>query len=301
MDASQRERADERSFVLITAAYNEEANIAGTIDSVVAQERLPLAWAIVSDGSTDRTDAIVAERAARHPFIRFVRQEKDARHCFGSKVRALHRAEAELAGLSSRFIGVLDADVTFEPDYFERLLDVFGREPDLGVGGGNVVQWVDGRAEKRIKDFGSVAGAVQFFRRECYEQTGGFLPIEAGGEDALIETTARMHGWRVRTIPELEVKHHGMVGAGAGGRLRARFKWGEMNFLIGYHPLYQLARSVYRSVEAPVLFGSLAEIAGFTAARLRKGRPQAPADVVRFLQAEQLAKLRRGGRRAGPR
>ena len=49
------------SYVLVTAAYNEEAHIADTLRSVANQSALPRRWVIVSDGSTDTTDEIVLE------------------------------------------------------------------------------------------------------------------------------------------------------------------------------------------------------------------------------------------------
>ena len=45
--------------MLVTPARNEEEFIEGTIRSVIAQTHRPIAWVIVSDGSTDRTDEIV--------------------------------------------------------------------------------------------------------------------------------------------------------------------------------------------------------------------------------------------------
>src|ERR1700733_2460688 len=77
------------SYVLLTAAYNEEANIRKTIESVLSQTVLPKRWVIVSDGSVDRTDEIVAKFAEKHSFIRFVRRSRPAGRSFGSKVIAL--------------------------------------------------------------------------------------------------------------------------------------------------------------------------------------------------------------------
>ena len=280
-------------YVLVTAAYNEERHIAATLRSVASQSVLPHRWVIVSDGSTDRTDEIVIESAKRHPFIEFVRVDRSAQHSFSAKVHALRQGFARVADLEYDFIGVLDADVSFEPDYFQRLLEHFANEPRLGIAGGNIEQQVDGVVIPRIKDLGSVAGAVQFSRRECFEQTGGLPALRYGGEDAAMEITARMHGWRTRTFPELKVVHFGLVGAGAGGPLKARFKWGRVNCDLGYHPLFQLARAVYRVKERPYLLGSIAELAGFAVSKARNPEPSIDPDVVRFLRTEQLTKLRR--------
>jgi glycosyltransferase involved in cell wall biosynthesis len=56
--------AADGSYVLLTAAYNEEAYIEETIRSVVAQVLRPSTWVIVSDGSTDRTEEIIQRFSA---------------------------------------------------------------------------------------------------------------------------------------------------------------------------------------------------------------------------------------------
>ncbi len=58
-------------YVLMTAAHNEESYIEKTITSVLAQTMLPKQWVIVSDGSTDRTDAIVESYAKENTLISF--------------------------------------------------------------------------------------------------------------------------------------------------------------------------------------------------------------------------------------
>src|SRR5579863_1359231 len=107
----------------MTAAYNEEAYIEKTIQSVLSQTLLPRRWVIVSDHSTDGTDQIVQRYADQHDFIRFLRVTKDAGHSFRSKVVALHQGAKLLEGVDHDFIGNLDADISLESDYFEKLVD----------------------------------------------------------------------------------------------------------------------------------------------------------------------------------
>ncbi len=155
-----------------------------------------------------------------------------------------------------------------------------------------IEQYVDGKIVPRIKDPSSVAGAVQFMRRECFEQTGGFPALKHGGEDAALEIAARMHGWNTRTLPDLKVAHVGLVGAGAGGVIKARVKGGRRNFALGYHPMFQLARSLYRIRERPYLLGSLAELFGFLLGKVQDQKPSTHPELVRYLRREQVEKLK---------
>src|SRR5574341_1954027 len=107
------------TYVLITPARNEAAFIEGTIKSVVAQTLAPLRWVIVSDGSTDGTDDIVKRYAAVHEWIEFIRMpDRENRH-FAGKVNAFNAGYERVRGLPYDIIGNLDADSTFETDYFQ--------------------------------------------------------------------------------------------------------------------------------------------------------------------------------------
>ena len=65
-------RPMQKLYILLTAAKNEEAYITKTIESVLRQTVLPVAWFIMDDGSTDRMAAIIESFAAKHPFIRLI-------------------------------------------------------------------------------------------------------------------------------------------------------------------------------------------------------------------------------------
>ena len=72
-------------FVLITPARNGEQFIEQTIRSVISQSRLPVKWVIVSDGSTDRTDAIVTSYLDQYPWIELVRRPERQERQFAAK------------------------------------------------------------------------------------------------------------------------------------------------------------------------------------------------------------------------
>ena len=277
-------------YVLVTAAYNEEACIERTIRSVDAQTVRPRRWVIVSDGSTDRTDEIVRRLAAASDYIQFLPRKKDQHRGFASKVSALRAGLELLNGDGSPFIGHIDGDVTLEPTYFERLLNKFSEDPKLGIGGGWIWERVHGEFQERPANATiSVPGAVQMFRRKCHEDVGGLLPMEFGGEDSYAEVKARMCGWRVQSFPDLKVCHHHKEGK-VTVRLRYCYRQGFMDFSLGNHPLFELARVIRRVPARPYFVSAAARLLGFGLAHI-SGRRMVPQDFIAYLRREQLSRL----------
>src|SRR6266568_8983541 len=96
-------------YVIISPARNEAQFIELTLKSVVAQTVLPLKWVIVSDGSTDATDTIVAQYAADSPWIELVQLPDRKMRDFAGKAHAFHAGYARVKGLAYDVIASLDA------------------------------------------------------------------------------------------------------------------------------------------------------------------------------------------------
>src|SRR3989442_3566156 len=110
------------NYVLITPARNEAEFIESTIQSVVQQTLRPLRWIIVSDGSTDGTDDIIQNYTSEYPWIELVRQPERTERHFAREVIAFNHGYARVSQLDYEIIGNLDADISFEPDYFAFLI-----------------------------------------------------------------------------------------------------------------------------------------------------------------------------------
>jgi len=185
--------SESKNYVLVTAAYNEEAYIEKTVQSVIAQTALPLQWAIVSDGSTDRTDEIVLSYAARHPFIKLVRVREEHARNFAAQVHAINLGCKSLQALNYQFIANLDSDISFGPAYYQQLMEKFDLDPSLGLAGGCIFEESNGKFVSRQRTGVLGRHAVQMFRRECFESVGGYrgaslwragLARAGGGSDA---------------------------------------------------------------------------------------------------------------------
>jgi biofilm PGA synthesis N-glycosyltransferase PgaC len=281
-------------YALITPARNEDKYIEGTIRSVVAQEVKPLKWIIVSDGSTDKTDEIAESYARRNSFIELLTAKNAGKRNFGSKVNAFNIGYEKLrtGGIPYDFIGNLDADVTFEKTYYREVIKTFNENRRLGLAGGIIEELINQKYVAQSISMNSVAGAVQFFRRKCFEQIGGYIPLNIGGIDAAAEIMARMHGWEVRTFPALKVLHHRRVAKGGGAMLKARFRQGQMYYNLGYHPLFQIIRCAPKLTDSPVFTGSLSMMAGFLWCYIKSKERELPNQVISFLRKEQKQRIR---------
>jgi hypothetical protein len=112
-------------------------------------------------------------------------------------VRATETGVRSLTTTDYSYIGLLDADVSFAPDYYERLIGEFERDPELGLAGGLVLD-VGTSRKRNIQNLNEIAGATQFFTRKCFEVIGGLLAIPEGGWDAITCVRARMNGFKTR-------------------------------------------------------------------------------------------------------
>jgi glycosyltransferase involved in cell wall biosynthesis len=280
-------------YILITPARNEQAFIKTTLDSVVAQTTLPERWVIVDDGSTDRTAEIVESYTKRYPWIELVCRKQDPDRNFASKAHSVAQAFSRAKSIDFDVVGNLDADVSFDPDYLEFLMQRFSEDPKLGVAGSPFTQ--DGGYDSSKHSFEGenyVAGPCQLFRRECFEDIGGYVPNRAGGVDWIAAMTARMKGWTVRSFPEKRFHHHRTLGTAGKGPVRALFSYGEKDYYLGGSPVWELFRVTYRATKKPVLMGGVALLAGYTWAALRRIKRAVSPELMHFHRAEQMKKLR---------
>jgi poly-beta-1,6-N-acetyl-D-glucosamine synthase len=279
-------------YVLITPARNEGALIEQTIVSVVSQTLKPLRWVIVSDGSTDNTDEIVLRHAARHDWIELVRLPEHRDRNFAAKVTAFNAGAAKVASLDYAVIGALDADITFEPDYFAFLMNKLAMNPRLGLVGTPFAE--EGVTyDYRFASVEHVSGACQLFRRECFEAIGGYIPMKGGGIDLVAALSARMSGWEVRTFPERTCHHHRKQGSATRSGLAIVFSDGRKDYLLGTDPLWQFLRVVNRLRSKPYVIGGLSLLAGYLWPAVLRAPRTVSHEIVTFRRRDQRTRLRR--------
>jgi len=278
-------------YVLITAAKNEESYIEKTIQSVLNQTIKPEQWIIVSDGSTDSTESIVSRYASEYSFIKLMINDRREGRNFSSKVYALNIGFSNVHTSEYDYIGILDADVSFDKDYYSSLIIEFKNNSKLGIAGGIYYDIINGKKVPVYPSPYSVRGATQFFRKECFEKIDGIKPIKYGGEDTLACNMARMYGWEIKNIDSLIVLHHRPTGLTGSHIIRTRFRDGIVEYNLGYHPLFQLVKCLKRITENPFLVGSTLRFLGYWYSFAKAEKRAVSEELKDFLRREQLGRL----------
>jgi len=281
------------AYVLITPSRNEEKLIGKTIESVAQQTVLPLKWVIVNDGSTDSTGAIAERYAAQYPWIEVVNRPVRKERNFAAKVHAFNAGRERLGDLKYDVIANLDSDVVLDPDHFEFLLGKFQQEPRLGVAG--TVFREEGGYNSGADSFEGqtyVSGQCQVFRRECFDEIGGYFANKAGGIDWIAVQTARMKGWKTRSFREKSFFHHRPLGTADRSVLAASYSYGQKDYFLGGGPLWELFRVTYRMTKRPYILDGLALGMGYGSAAVRKLPRPVSAELMAFHRREQMKKLK---------
>jgi hypothetical protein len=140
---------------------------------------------------------------------------------------------------------------------------------------------------ERIAD-SHVTGACKTYRAACLNEMGGLIPIL--GWDILDVAQARRRGWHTRSFRDLPLYHLRLTGS-ATGMVRANLRYGLCYYVIRAHPLFVLAKTLYRTLERPYLMSLLIPL-GYLMAALRREPRLDEMGLAEFLRREQLDRLR---------
>lgn len=280
------------TYVLVTPARNEVALIEKTIASVVAQTVLPIKWVIVSDGSTDGTDEVVRGFAAKNPWIELLVLPDRTQRDFVGKVSAFNAGQVRLAGVDYDAIGNLDADVSFDEEYFSFLLQKLADDPKLGLVGTPYRDPLNQPYDYRFVSSEHVTGPCQLFRRECFAAIGGYMPVKGGAIDRIADIATRMKGWKTRTFTEKMYLHHRHTGTAQQNLLVAKFRDGGKDYSVGTSLIWELCRTAYQMTKRPFILGAIMTGAGYFWSLLRRVERPVSREMVEFCRREQMQRLK---------
>src|SRR5262245_30612671 len=270
------------TYAVITPARDEADTLPRLAAALDRQTGRRTRWVIVENGSTDATAAVAGAIVAEHEWVRLLVLPAVAPRERGAPiVRALH-AGFDSLDLEPNVLVNVDADVTVEPDYFERLLEEFKGDPVLGIASGSAWELTNGAWRQRFVTGGTVWGATRAYRWKCLQDV---LPLEERhGWDGIDQLQARARGWRTRTFNELPFRHHRAEGEHDESGWAHWFANGDTAYFMGYRPAYLVARALHRLRRDPA---AVALVAGYVSAAARRSPRLEDSQARALLRSDQ--------------
>ena len=302
-----------RRYCLITPCRDEAKYARRTIESVLHQTSQPALWIIVDDGSTDDTPHILAEYAAKIPYIRIVTRANRGDRKLGSGViEAFDAGYATIDPGDFEYVCKFDLDLDLPPTYFQQLMQRMEADPRLGTGSGKpyfhrgapastTIYPIDPTkadyVSEKCGDENSV-GMIKFYRTRCFTQIGGFVRMLMW--DGIDCHRCRMNGWVAASWddPQLRFEHLRPMGTSHKNWWTGRVRHGVGQYFMGTGPIYMLASGLYRMTRPPLLVGGLAMLCGYSKAWLKREPRYGDDEFRRFLRSYQWSCLLRGKARA---
>ena len=280
----KKPKMNHRRYIVVTPCRNEAKNLPNLVQSMTAQTIKPALWVIVDDGSTDRTGEIIAEVEEKYGWIKGLHLEKSEEY-MGTHLAYVCNKGFEFAkeycnekGISYEYIALVDADNILEARYFEKLIEEFEKDEKLGIASGNSIFvdiemilyelkaknpnitvmdnefwhiWDSNSTEKQNSREDLPMGSARVWRKECFEETDGYLPVPL--PDSVSNAMAKLKGWRTRRFMDIRVIERS--GLKKQGLWRGYKEKGESYFFLGQSLFLTVLKALKYSLRKPYYTG----------------------------------------------
>ncbi len=249
-------------YAVVVPAKNEEVNIKLTIESVIKQTKLPEICLFVDDASTDSTPEIIKDYAAKYTFIKYYKISGKKDYSLGGHVIQVFNKGKEYVdqlGVDYDYIIKLDADLSFEADFIEKMSEKIAGG-NWGVVSGTPY-FVEG--SKRIYDrsprFHS-RGQFKFYNKQFLDEING-VPLGLGWDTA-DNIKAIEKGFKTERFNDLDYEMLRRIG-GKHSLKKGRIKHGMGAYNLDYSFGYLLLRVLHDFFKPPYITGALYFIYGY--------------------------------------
>lgn len=245
-----------KNYLLITPIKNEKKNLSKLIESIAKQTIKPVLWIIIDDGSSDNSYEIIENTKREYNWIQSIRLEnvgRDRKSHLANVIKSgfdFALEHSKRIGIKYSYLGNVDADITLDRLFFEKLIEKFEKNPKLGIASGSVLLVTNNETKcinKRFPEGGEV-----LYRKECFESCGG-VQI-SGFWDTILNTKALLRGWEVDCFDDCRAflsRYYCQAG-----NLWAEYeKIGEESYTVNYNPFYLFIKGVFLSFRKPHYHG----------------------------------------------
>jgi glycosyltransferase involved in cell wall biosynthesis len=198
----EKRESMEDGYILATPAKNEEDFLPEMATSIISQSIKPKLWIIVNDGSTDSTPRLLEDLAMHHNWIKILTLKPEKRDlmfhystvCNNGFYYAIDYCNKD--HIDYEYIALADADTVLEKSYFEKIIEEFGIDKELGIASGGIYLGAEEALQPKLVEEYLPLGTGRLWRKECFMSTGGYL--EGPSPDSISNVKAMLHGWKIK-------------------------------------------------------------------------------------------------------
>ena len=190
-------------FIVITPARNEADQVKELVSCMRASTFQPDCWLVVDDGSTDGTGDLFRKYGADLDYLKIHRIESRSGYMGFHYSEVVRLGFDEISDLvdSTDYIGILDADIRYGPNFWRLLKDAQNDE-NIGITGAVAV--VAKNEDYFMEHFQRIdlplAGRV-LVKGKCFREIGG-APYSRS-PDSTMCVLAKIEGWKTVLLEDV--------------------------------------------------------------------------------------------------
>ncbi len=243
-----------KNYIIITPCKDEEKNLPSLFNSVLKQTIKPKLWVIVDDSSTDNSKKIIQKFATKTSFIKLISHSSNNRDLskYSSVVKTgCNYAEEYCKKNKTKhdFIGILDADIILEKNYYKKLIQKFNKYPKLGIASGIIFSKYDDKLIYEKTDLNFPRGGIRLLRKKCYNSING-MPLVKHAPDSVCCAKAKLNNWITMGFQDVKAIQIRPTSSAQGFWKGFKIR-GESDYYLGYNPIFALLKGIKYLITRP--------------------------------------------------
>ena len=277
-------------YVVIIPAHNEAKLLPGLLESLYKQSLPAQEIILVNDQSSDQTEVIMQAAAKQNANTTYLNHYSSNEHLPGAKVVNAFNFGLNAIKTDYDFIVKLDADLILPTNYFTRIAEAF-QDPQTGMAGGFCYEKNERGEWKKNHPMHQdhIRGAFKAYRKSCFEAIGGLR--SAMGWDTVDELLARYHGFSVKTIEDLHVKHLRPIGSHY--KASAAQRQGKAFYQMRYGAILSFLASLKSIVKKRSILWGVGLLLGYLKARFSVTSFMVTKEEGKFIRAYRWGQIKR--------
>lgn len=262
--------AQQTKISIIMAVFNEEKFLENSLSALMKQTLKPDQIIIVDDGSTDKSLEIIA----RYPLT--IKRLPIKKESSLERYPAVLSAGSKMLKEDFDYVGILDADIILEPEYYEKLIQRFEENSDIGIASGDLLGEPVKGSLLGLTPY--AYGANRLYTRKCWVKLNNGKKMKPVPQcDFYHNVYAEMLGFKTKRFAEIRSWHL------RPARLGNAFAKGYHAYEFGYYWHYLSLRALRNR--------SLSMIPGYLKASLSAVKQYPIRVQVRRMQIDRLQRL----------